>query len=52
MNCIRDWFFYLYLNFNLYWNFVAHVGLMKEFNRLADTRGRPEQKVTEGFSLT
>ena len=38
--------------FNLYWNFVAHVGLMKEFNRLADTRGRPEQKVTEGFSLT
>ena len=38
--------------FNFYWNFIAHVGLMKEFNRLADTRGRPEQKVTEGFSLT
>lgn len=38
--------------FNFYWNFIAHVGLMKEFNRLADARGRPEQKVTEGFSLT
>ncbi|GBL27139.1 hypothetical protein EMGBS8_10870 [Verrucomicrobiota bacterium] len=38
--------------FNLYWNFVAHVGLMKEFNRLADSRGRQDQKVSEGFSLT
>ena len=38
--------------FNLYWNFVAHVGLMKEFNRLAELRGRPDQKVTEGFALT
>jgi hypothetical protein len=38
--------------FNFYWNFVAHVGLMKEFNRLAIARGRPDQKVGEGFSLT
>lgn len=38
--------------FNLYWIFIAHVGLMKEFNRLADTRGRPDQKVNEGFALT
>jgi ABC-type Mn2+/Zn2+ transport system permease subunit len=38
--------------FNLYWNFVAHVGLMKEFNRLADSRGRPDQKVNEGLALT
>ena len=38
--------------FNLYWNFVAHVGLMKEFNRLAEARGRPDQKVNEGLALT
>lgn len=38
--------------FNLYWNFVAHVGLMKEINRLAEARGRPDQKVNEGFALT
>jgi hypothetical protein len=38
--------------FNLYWNFVANVGLMKEFNRLADLRGRQDQKVNEGFALT
>lgn len=38
--------------FNLYWIFVAHVGLMKEFNRLAEARGRQEQKVTDGFALT
>jgi len=38
--------------FNLYWIFVAHVGLMKEFNRLAEARGRQDQKVSEGFSLT
>jgi len=38
--------------FNLYWNFVAHVGLMKEFNRIADARGRQDHKVSEGFSLT
>lgn len=38
--------------FNLYWNFVAHVGLIKEFNRLAEARGRQEQKVSEGFALT
>lgn len=38
--------------FGLYWNFVALVGLMKEFNRIADARGRPAQKVNEGFALT
>jgi hypothetical protein len=38
--------------FNLYWNFVAHVGLFKEVNRLAEARGRPDQKVNEGFALT
>jgi uncharacterized membrane protein len=38
--------------FSIYWNFIAYVGLMKEFNRLADVRGRQDQKVTEGFSLT
>ena len=38
--------------FSIYWNFIAHVGLMKEFNRLADVRGRQDQKVTQGFSLT
>jgi len=38
--------------FNLYWNFIAQVGLMKEFNRLAEARGRPDQKVNEGFALT
>jgi hypothetical protein len=38
--------------FNLYWNFVAHVGLMKEVNRLAEARGRPDQKVNEGIALT
>ena len=34
--------------FGLYWNFVALVGLMKEFNRIADARGRPAQKVNDG----
>lgn len=38
--------------FGLYWNFVALVGLMKQFNRIADARGRPDQKVNEGFALT
>jgi hypothetical protein len=38
--------------FNLYWNFIAHVGLMKEFNRIAEARGRQDQKVNEGFALT
>lgn len=38
--------------FNLYWNFVAHVGLIKEINRLAEVRGRPDQKRNEGFALT
>lgn len=38
--------------FNLYWNFVAHVGLIKEINRLAEARGRPDQKLNEGFALT
>lgn len=38
--------------FNLYWNFVAHVGLIKEINRLAEARGRPDQKSNEGFALT
>jgi hypothetical protein len=38
--------------FNLYWNFVALVGLTKQFNRIADARGRPDQKVNEGFALT
>lgn len=38
--------------FNFYWNFVAHVGLMKQFNRIWDARGRPDQKVNEGFALT
>lgn len=38
--------------FNLYWNFIAHYGLMKEFNRLADARGRPDHKVNEGIALT
>jgi ABC-type Mn2+/Zn2+ transport system permease subunit len=38
--------------FNLYWNFVAYVGLMKEFNRLAEARGRQDQKVNEGIAMT
>jgi ABC-type Mn2+/Zn2+ transport system permease subunit len=38
--------------FNLYWTFIAYVGLTKEFNRLAEARGRPDQKVNEGFALT
>ena len=38
--------------FGLYWNFVAHYGLMRQFNRLAEARGRPDQKVNEGLSLT
>jgi ABC-type Mn2+/Zn2+ transport system permease subunit len=38
--------------FNLYWSFVAHVGLIKEFNRLAEARGRKDQKVNEGLALT
>ena len=38
--------------FNLYWCFVAYHGLMQEFNRLAVARGRPDQKVIEGISLT
>jgi hypothetical protein len=38
--------------FGLYWNFVAHYGLMRQFNRLAEGRGRPDQKGTEGLALT
>lgn len=38
--------------FGLYWNFVAHYGLMRQFNRLAEARGRPDQKVNEGLALT
>lgn len=38
--------------FSLYWNFVANVGLMRHFNRLAEARGRPDQKVTEGLAIT
>lgn len=38
--------------FNLYWNFVAHVGLVKEINRIAEARGRQDQKVNEAFALT
>jgi hypothetical protein len=38
--------------FGLYWNFVAHYGLMRQFNRQAEGRGRPDQKVTEGLALT
>ena len=38
--------------FSIYWNFIAHVGLMKEFNRIAEARGRQDQKVNEGFALT
>jgi len=38
--------------FGLYWNFVAHYGLMRQFNRQAEWRGRPDQKVTEGLALT
>lgn len=38
--------------FQLYWIFVAYVGLMKEFNRLAEARGRQDQKVNEGIALT
>ncbi len=38
--------------FGLYWNFVAHYGLMRQFNRLAEGRGRPDQKVADGLALT
>ncbi len=38
--------------FGLYWNFVAHYGLMRQFNRLAEGRGRPDQKGAEGLALT
>jgi hypothetical protein len=38
--------------FGLYWNFVAHHGLMRQFNRLAEGRGRPDQKVADGLGLT
>lgn len=38
--------------FGLYWNFVAHYGLMRQFNRLAEARGRPDQKVVDGLALT
>lgn len=38
--------------FNLYWNFVASYGLMKEFNRLAAEQNRPDRRVSEGFALT
>jgi len=38
--------------FGLYWNFVAHHGLMRQFNRQAEWRGRPDQKVAEGLALT
>ncbi len=38
--------------FGLYWNFVSHYGLMRQFNRLSESRGRPDQKVSEGLGLT
>ena len=38
--------------FNLYWVFVSHYGLLKEFNRAATTYARPGAQVTAGFGLT
>jgi hypothetical protein len=38
--------------FGLYWNFVAHYGLMRQFNRQAEGRNRPDQTVVAGLALT
>lgn len=38
--------------FSFYWVFVAHVGLMRQFNRVLDSRGKSSAKVVEGLALT
>ena len=38
--------------YNLYWTFVAHYGLMQEFNRVAEARGKGRDTVVTGLALT
>jgi len=38
--------------FNVYWNYVAHVGLAKDMNTYCQDRNIPGAKVSEGLALT
>lgn len=38
--------------FNIYWNYVAHVGLAKDMNSYCQDRNIPGAKVSEGLAMT